>query len=83
MTLEESVKTDSSETEVSLNKLRKNVYGNNNVAIIGAGPNGLMAGTYLASAGLNVILCERRYEIGGGLATRSGGTDAARASGSR
>jgi len=39
------------------------------VAIIGAGPNGLMAGTYLASAGLNVILCERRYEIGGGLAT--------------
>ena len=39
------------------------------VVIIGAGPNGLMAGTYLASAGLNVILCERRYEIGGGLAT--------------
>jgi len=39
------------------------------VAIIGAGPNGLMAGIYLASAGLNVILLERRYEVGGGLAT--------------
>ena len=39
------------------------------VAIIGGGPNGLMAGAYLAKAGLDVVICERRYEAGGGLAT--------------
>ena len=39
------------------------------VTIIGAGPNGLIAGVYLASAGLNVTILERRYEVGGGLAT--------------
>ena len=37
--------------------------------VIGAGPNGLIAAAYLAKAGLNVALVERRYEIGGGLAT--------------
>lgn len=37
--------------------------------IIGAGPNGLTLGAYLAKAGLKVLLLERRYEIGGGLAT--------------
>ncbi len=37
--------------------------------IIGAGPNGLALGAYLAKAGLNVLVLERRYEIGGGLAT--------------
>ena len=37
--------------------------------IIGAGPNGLIAGAYLAKAGLKVVVVERRYEIGGGLAT--------------
>jgi phytoene dehydrogenase-like protein len=39
------------------------------VVIIGGGPNGLIAGAYLASAGLSVAICERRYEAGGGLAT--------------
>jgi phytoene dehydrogenase-like protein len=39
------------------------------VIIIGGGPNGLMAGAYLAKAGLEVVICERRYEAGGGLAT--------------
>jgi len=39
------------------------------VIIIGAGPNGLITGAYLAKAGLKVALVERRYEIGGGLAT--------------
>jgi phytoene dehydrogenase-like protein len=39
------------------------------VVIIGGGPNGLMAGAYLAKAGLSVAVCERRYEAGGGLAT--------------
>ncbi len=37
--------------------------------IIGAGPNGLITAAYLARAGLKVALVERRYEIGGGLAT--------------
>ncbi len=39
------------------------------VIIIGAGPNGLTAGAYLAKAGLKVLLLERRIEAGGGLAT--------------
>jgi phytoene dehydrogenase-like protein len=39
------------------------------VVIIGAGPNGLIAGAYLARAGLRVAICERRFEAGGGLAT--------------
>jgi phytoene dehydrogenase-like protein len=37
--------------------------------VIGGGPNGLMTGAYLASAGAKVIVVERRYEVGGGLAT--------------
>ncbi|MGQ9572253.1 MAG: phytoene desaturase family protein [Dehalococcoidia bacterium] len=39
------------------------------VVIIGAGHNGLIAGAYLARAGLKVAMVERRYEIGGGLVT--------------
>jgi phytoene dehydrogenase-like protein len=39
------------------------------VAVVGAGPNGLMTAAYMAKAGLKVILLERRGEIGGGLAT--------------
>ncbi len=39
------------------------------VTIIGGGPNGLIAAAYLARAGLRVALCERRFEVGGGLAT--------------
>jgi phytoene dehydrogenase-like protein len=37
--------------------------------VIGAGPNGLITAAYLARTGLKVALVERRYEIGGGLAT--------------
>ena len=39
------------------------------VIIIGAGPNGLVAGAYLAKAGLRVMILEKRLEAGGGLAT--------------
>jgi phytoene dehydrogenase-like protein len=37
--------------------------------IIGAGHHGLILGSYLAKAGLNVLLVERRLKYGGGLAT--------------
>jgi len=37
--------------------------------VIGAGPNGLLAGAYLAKAGNRVLLLERRHETGGGLNT--------------
>ncbi|MBM4463102.1 MAG: NAD(P)/FAD-dependent oxidoreductase, partial [Chloroflexi bacterium] len=39
------------------------------VVVIGAGPNGLMTAAYLARAGAKVAIIERRYEVGGGLAT--------------
>ena len=39
------------------------------VAIIGAGPNGLTCGAYLVKAGLKVIIIEARHETGGGLDT--------------
>ena len=37
--------------------------------IIGAGPNGLTVGAYLAKAGLKILLLEKRFELGGGLCT--------------
>ena len=38
--------------------------------IIGAGHHGLILGAYLAKAGLDILLVERRLTYGGGLATR-------------
>jgi phytoene dehydrogenase-like protein len=37
--------------------------------IIGGGHNGLTLGAYLARSGLEVLVCERRHEEGGGLCT--------------
>ncbi|MBU3947617.1 MAG: NAD(P)-binding protein, partial [Proteobacteria bacterium] len=37
------------------------------VIIAGAGHNGLMAGCYLAKAGLNVCVVEHQDQIGGGV----------------
>jgi phytoene dehydrogenase-like protein len=45
------------------------IESNFDVIIIGGGPNGLMTAAYLAKAGLQVVVIERRYEIGGGLST--------------
>ncbi len=39
------------------------------VIVIGSGPNGLEIGAYLSKAGQKVLLLEKRYEAGGGLAT--------------
>ena len=38
--------------------------------IIGAGQHGLVLGSYLAKAGLKILLVERRLTYGGGLSTR-------------
>ena len=42
---------------------------NYDVIIIGGGPNGLTTACYLSKAGQKVLLLEKRYELGGGLAT--------------
>ena len=38
--------------------------------IIGAGHHGLVLGSYLAKAGLSILLVDRRLEYGGGLMTK-------------
>jgi phytoene dehydrogenase-like protein len=35
------------------------------VVVVGAGHNGLVAANYLADAGLDVVVCERRHAVGG------------------
>ena len=39
------------------------------VVVVGAGPNGLVCGSYLAKAGLEVVVGEGRPRVGGGLST--------------
>jgi len=45
------------------------VAQNFDVIIIGSGPNGLTIAAYLSKAGQKVLLLEKRFEAGGGLAT--------------
>ena len=45
------------------------MQNNYDALIIGGGPNGLIAGAYLAKAGLKVGVIEKRHETGGGLTT--------------
>jgi phytoene dehydrogenase-like protein len=42
---------------------------NPDVIIVGSGPNALAIGAYLSKAGQKVLLLEKRFEAGGGLAT--------------
>ena len=42
---------------------------NTKVVIVGAGHNGLVAAGYLARAGLNVQVLERRHVVGGAVVT--------------
>jgi putative selenate reductase len=58
--LKQAVKTDFSELEL-LDRLRDKAK----VAIIGAGPSGLAAGYFLAKAGLNVTIMDKRERAGG------------------
>ncbi|HDL08507.1 MAG TPA: thiazole biosynthesis protein [Desulfobacteraceae bacterium] len=46
-------------------KLTKNLE--TDVTIVGGGPSGLIAGYYLAKAGINAALFERKLSIGGGM----------------
>ena len=39
------------------------------VIVVGAGPNGLSCGAYLARAGARVCVLEKKWETGGGLST--------------
>jgi phytoene dehydrogenase-like protein len=39
------------------------------IIVLGGGPNGLETAAYLSKAGLKVCVLERRFEVGGGLAT--------------
>jgi len=49
-------------------KLSKNIE--TDVAIVGGGPSGLVAGYYLAKAGKRVALYERKLSMGGGVGWR-------------
>jgi phytoene dehydrogenase-like protein len=49
--------------------------GTPDVVIIGAGPNGLVAGNHLADAGWKVVVCEEQPDPGGGVRSGPGPAD--------
>src|ERR1700694_449951 len=50
--------------------MTKNLERSYDGIIIGAGHHGLVLGSYLAKAGLDILLVERRVEHGGGLSLK-------------
>jgi len=50
--------------------MTKNLERSYDGIIIGAGHHGLVLGSYLAKAGLDILLVERRLDYGGGLSTK-------------
>jgi len=43
--------------------------GDYDATVVGAGPNGLVTASYVAPAGLRVLVLERRYLVGGACVT--------------